>query len=625
MFRMLGPLEIDLGNVCVRPGPTKSRLLLMALLLERNHVMPARRLIELMWDGSAPTSASANLRTYAAALRSALLDPDGSGSRLVARRPGYLLRVATDELDMAVFKREIVRARTMTATGDTRGAAAAYERALRLWRGPADDNLCPGTLLSSRLTSLDEQRLSAVEEHADLRLALGAHAGLVAQLRQLTAEHPLRERLWCQLMRALYAGGDSAGALRAFRSAKEALDVQLGLDPGTELCRIQRMVLSREDTGAGSAERTVIGAGTPDGNPAPVPVPREAPPPAALLVGRSALERRVVEVFNRSTGPLAVGLYGPAGAGASTLAIRIAHQMSDRFPDGQVYLDLGGNIGGRAPITPDAVLRRVLHSLGDDSGGSTAESAARYQRRLISRRLFVLVDNVATMRQVRALIPTTAGCAVLMTGRAVPAADAVLPIEVGPLDQQAAIEMLGRLCGTERLNAEPRAVARLVEFSDHLPYVLHLLGMQLVVHPRWSVQSLVDYLADERHRLAKLRVDGDTASDRLRVGYDLLAGGAPLDRLAARLFALLGRVRPGTVTVRSVCMLLDTAPEDAIVVLDRLVGQHLLVSDGPERYRLAGLMRLVAESLVPGETAAPEAMSEQLPSVTSALSAAPAR
>lgn len=591
MFRMLGPLEIDLGNVCVRPGPTKSRLLLMALLLERNTVMPARRLIELMWDGSAPTSASANLRTYAAALRSALIDPVGASSRLVARRPGYLLRVATDELDMAVFKRELARARTMTA-GDPQGAAAVYERALHLWRGPADDDLGPGTLLSSRLASLDEQRLSAVEEHTDLRLALGAHAGLVAQLRRLTAEHPLRERLWCQLMRALYACGDSAGALQAFQAARAALDVQLGLDPGAELCRIQRMVLSRENMGTESTGHTVI-------RPVPVPVPREIPPPAALLVGRAAVERRVVEVFNRSTGPLAVGLYGPAGAGTSTLAIRIAQQMIDRFPDGQVYLDLGGNIGGRTPVTPDVVLHRVLRSLGDDPGGSTAELAARYQRRLTGRRLLVLADNVATMRQVRELIPTTAGCAVLMTGRSVPVADAVLPIEVGPLDQQAATEMLGRLCGPERLSAEPRAVARLVEISDHLPYVLHLLGMQLVIHPRWSVQSLVDYLADERHRLAKLRVDGDTARDRLRAGYDVLAAGAPVDRLAARLFALLGRLRPGPVTVLAVCALLDTGPEDAIVVLDRLVGQHLLVSDGPEHYRLAGLMRLVAESLVP--------------------------
>jgi len=226
-FRILGPLEVLEGGrpLAIRRG--KDQALLAYLLLHANEVVSSSRLIDVLWDERPPPTAPKALQNVVSSLRRQLGD-----GRLVTRDPGYVLRVEPGELDLATFEKLAREGRA--------------DEALELWRGPPLLELHEERFADDTRRRLEEQRLAVLEARIDADLGAGRNSGIVAELEELIREHPLRERLYGQLMLALYRAGRQADALETFRRARRTLSEEVGLEPGPQLQDLERRVLQQD-------------------------------------------------------------------------------------------------------------------------------------------------------------------------------------------------------------------------------------------------------------------------------------------------------------------------------------------------------------------------------------------
>jgi DNA-binding SARP family transcriptional activator len=236
-FRLLGPLEIVERDRSLALGAGKQKALLAILLLNANEVVSTDRLHDELWGESPPATAAKSIQLYVSRLRKEL----GEG-RLVTRPPGYVLTVEPHELDAARFRRLVGEARNI----EPERAARKLREALDLWRGRPLADLEYEPFAQPEIARLREARLAALEQRIDADLAAGHHAALVGELEGLVSEHPLRERLWAQLMLALYRSSRQAEALEAYRAARRSLSEELGLEPGTELKQLEQAILTHD-------------------------------------------------------------------------------------------------------------------------------------------------------------------------------------------------------------------------------------------------------------------------------------------------------------------------------------------------------------------------------------------
>jgi DNA-binding SARP family transcriptional activator/pimeloyl-ACP methyl ester carboxylesterase len=246
-FRVLGPVEVIHGGQACAVGGARTRGVLAMLLLNANRVVSADRLAAELWPDLGPAKAAANLQVRLAQLRRALRSA-GEADRLVTRPPGYVLAVTVNELDLLRFEQLAAAGRAALADGDRAAAARLLDDALALWRGPALADLGDPLFAVTERARLADARLGAVESRMDALLACGRHQETVAELEELTAEHPLRERFWAQRLLALYRCGRQADALRAYRDVRTVLVGQLGIEPGPELRQLEARIL-RQDSG----------------------------------------------------------------------------------------------------------------------------------------------------------------------------------------------------------------------------------------------------------------------------------------------------------------------------------------------------------------------------------------
>ncbi len=234
-FRILGPLEVRDGERVLPLGGARRRAVLGLLLLDANRVVSVDGLVDGVWGNSPPASAQASLQNHISRLREEL------GDRLATRAPGYVLRVAPDELDFDRFRRLVEEA-------DGADAALAAERlreALSLWRGPPLADLA-GEPAGLAAAHLGELRLAALQDRIEADLALGRHAALLPELEELVRREPYRERLRRQLILALHRSGRQADALEAYTAARRVLVDELGTEPGRELQELHRSVLRQD-------------------------------------------------------------------------------------------------------------------------------------------------------------------------------------------------------------------------------------------------------------------------------------------------------------------------------------------------------------------------------------------
>ena len=245
-FRILGPLEVIDGDRAVTPSGAVQRALLAILLLHVNRVVSGDRLSDLLWGDHPPASGATALQVRISQLRKGLGE---GGAVIVTRAPGYLIRLDPGQLDLHRFERLVERADRDLAANDPASAAAALQEALAQWSGQPLVDFTYAPFAQAAIGRLEELRLAALEKRVEADLALGRHAALIAELRSLTDEHPLRERLRAQLMLALYRAGRQAEALAEYQAGRRVLVEELGIEPGPDL---QRARAGDPQAGAGA-------------------------------------------------------------------------------------------------------------------------------------------------------------------------------------------------------------------------------------------------------------------------------------------------------------------------------------------------------------------------------------
>ncbi|GIG94385.1 SARP family transcriptional regulator [Plantactinospora mayteni] len=595
-LRVLGPLEVWHAGASVSLGGPRQRAVLAALLVRANDVVTAQYLTEVVWE-TPPASPESNIRTYVAGLRQRLHQAGADGSRLVTEAGGYLFRVFPGELDMQTFSQLIDRARQAQDEAELARAAECYQQALGLWRGNPLDGLPVGARLWAELARLEERHLSAVEQHATTRMALGEHDGVIGELRRLVLQHPFRENLWSRLMLALSGAGRPAEALQAFQDARRVLRDELGAEPGRELQDLHQRILRQEAVAPPPVPRAAPPAG-------PVTVPRQLPADVRGFAARAA-ELARLDAILASTGehgtavPVCV-VSGTAGVGKTALAVHWAHRVSDRFPDGQLYVNLRGFDPTGATMSPAEAVRGFLDALAvrpDRIPASPEAQIGLYRSLLADRRMLVVLDNARDIEQVRPLLPGAPGSLVLVTSRnhltGLVAAEGAHPVTLDLLTVADAREMLARRLGTDRVTGEPQAVDEIIASCARLPLALAVAGARADTHPGFPLGALARELRDVRAGL-DVFVIGDAATD---VRAILSWSYRTLSPAAARLFRLLG-LHPGPDTAAPAAASLAGLPPHRVrLLLAELARAHLVVEHAPGRYSFHDLLRAYAAEL----------------------------
>src|SRR5215467_12911191 len=448
--------------------------------------------------------------------------------------------------------------------------------------------------------SWEEERLDAAMAWAQAKLRIGRPDEVIGPVRELVANHPLKERLIGVLMRALAAAGRDAEALECYAIARSRLVEALGAEPGRELQGVHLAILKGERPAVPKGEGPVAGSAS---RSAPLPVPAQLPPDVRGFTGRhdelGELDRLFIEAGDQSTAVVISAVAGTAGVGKTALAVRWAHRVRDRFPDGQLYVDLRG-YGPDRPIPAGKALARFLTDLGvagRDIPLDVDDRAARYRTEINGRRMLVVLDNAASVEQIRPLLPGTRSCSVVVTSRDILPGLVALHggrrLELGLLPHPDAVTLLHKLIG-DRVEAEPEAAGTLAAQCARLPLALRVAAELVIARPTTPLADLVRELADQAQRLHRLDAGGDPRA-AVRVVFSWSYKHLPAD--AARAFRLAG-LHPGSdLDIYATAALTNTTLDGAKRALGILTRAHLIHLTGPGRYAMHDLQRAYAADL----------------------------
>lgn len=596
-FCVLGPLVVRVDGVPVPVPAGKQRAVLAALLLGANRTVSLDELAETLWGEDLPLSARVSVQNYVMRLRKAL--GEGCGARISTGANGYVLRVEAGELDLHRFE-ELLGA-AWTAARDERWQQAADDAtaALALWRGDALADVASDVLAARETPRLAELRLQAQVTRLDAELHLGRHTEVIGELRQLTGAHPLREHLHALLMLALYRDGRQAEALAVYHIARRALLDELGTEPGSELQELNQRVLTA-DPALWAQDPTTDSAADSD-----AAVPRELPPLASHFTGRESELKRLTELLDRAAdqapGTVVISaIGGTAGVGKTALAVNWAHQVADRFPDGQLYVNLRG-YDPQQPLSAADALAFFLGSLGvpgPEVPAEDEERAARYRSLLAGKRVLIVLDNASSAEQVRPLLPGSAGCMVLVTSRdmlaGLVARDGAVRLDLAMLSAAESLELLRALVG-RRVDAEPAAAAALVALCAQLPLALRVAAELASARPTATLADLTSELASHERRLDVLDAVGDP---RTAIRAVFSWSYRNLEPAVARAFRLLS-LHPGSdLDVYALAGLTGATLAQARYVSDMLVRASLVEQAKDGRFALHDLLRAFGRDLV---------------------------
>jgi DNA-binding SARP family transcriptional activator/Tfp pilus assembly protein PilF len=619
---VLGPVRAWRGDAELELGAPRRRAVLGLLAAQANQVVSRDELIDGIWGEDLPASAVNALHVHVARLRAAL-EPGRArrapGQLLLASKQGYLLRLAPGQLDAELFAQRLAAARELRAAGDLAGAERSFAAALRLWQGAALAGI-PGPWAEILRSGLAEQRLTATEEHLETALALGRHAQAAQQLVELVQAHPLRERFSGQLMVALYRCGRQADALAAFAAARRVLVGELGIEPGPQLRELQARILAA-DPGLDLVAQSQAGR-----VPAPEkdrPVPAQLPGDVTAFTGRAdelaELDLLLAETTARTsqqgqagvsgemaappTGVVIAVVSGTAGVGKTALAVRWARQAAGSFPDGQLYVNLRGYDPGQ-PVPPEDVLAGFLRGLGmagPDIPPGEDERAAAYRSLLDGRRVLVVLDNAASVEQVRPLLPGCPSCLVVVTSRdslaGLVARHGARRVDLDVLPLGNAIGLMRALIGA-RVDDEPLAAAALAGHCARLPLALRVAAELAAANAGSLLDELARELADEQRRLDLLDAGGD---GRTAVRGVFSWSYRHLPAAAARAFRMAGLTLGPHFDAYAIAALTGVTDPQAKDVVALLARAHLVYPAGAGRYGMHDLLRAYARQLAAAE------------------------
>jgi DNA-binding SARP family transcriptional activator len=506
-FSLLGPLEVRSAAGPVMAGPLKQRIALAILLCHANKVVPVADLSDAIWGTDTPRTAHKNLQVHISLLRGILFPVDGA-KRLAYRYPGYRIQVGPAELDVLEYQQKVRDGRAAARHGDIQLAAVTLHSALRLWRGDALADLASVPAVGAEAIHLNNHRAAVYEDWAEAELQLGNHALILEEIEEMVRRHPTRERLRRVQLLALSRSGRHVEALAEYDDLRVTLSREFGLEPSGALQHLYQAILSGDPVARPpSPAAAALAAGPGDVIPHFSQLPRDADD----FTGREEELSALVAAMSKATASrvkVAV-IGGPPGVGKTTLAVRAAHQLTDRFPDGQLFISMRMPSG--RPRTALDALGQLLHMAGLDGPlpRQLEERAALYRAFMAERALLLLIDDVSDPATARWLLPGTGRSGVLVTSRRqLLALDATHHLEVRPFSADEAARLLAQMIGQSRIAAERPAVDLVATRCGGLPLAIRIVGTKLRLQPHLSLALLASRLADERRLLDTLEIGG---------------------------------------------------------------------------------------------------------------------
>lgn len=592
---LLGPVTLMVDGRNVSAGRPLQRAVLTALAIRCPNVCPRTELITMLWGDRPPASAAGNVQTYIANLRRAL-EPDRPRNRpstvLTTAASGYQLRLAPDVVDAHRFTARADAGFGLYADGHDDAAITEFEAAMRCWRGPAFTDV-PGPFARTQRNWYTERVLDVLEAWSTAKVRLAQYDDVVEPLRQATTKYPLRERLALNLIEALAGCGHTAEALAVCAQSEWLLSGELGIEPGPEFAALRARLL-------GHAVPSPVWRSAPETPTAP-PKPAQLPHDVSSFVGRSrelALLHRLASADpDDYTAPRVAVLHGEGGSGKTALATHFGLRIADRFPDGQLYVDLRGFGPDQQPMTAEEALAILLRAVGVPAENVPPRLDQRqgYLRTLLAdTRTLLVLDNAASAAQVRPLLPGSDGCFVVITSRqrlgGLVVSEGAVPIPVGVLSEREALELLSEVIGRDRVERERQAARRIAAICGLLPLPLRIAAERAAMRPQHKLAELAEELADEEQRLDVLssHCDGETARTLFSWSY------AALSPESARVFRVLGAFPGPEISIDTASALsgLDYCATRRTV--RELVEWHLLEEHLPGRFRFHDLLRIYA-------------------------------
>lgn len=613
MFRLLGPIELDRPDGPVDLGPAKQRCLLACLLLTPGRPVPVETLIDRVWGDRPPRQARNVLATYITRLRQALHGA-GCGPEVFRLRHafgGYLAECEPDLIDVHVSRGLIAAARS---GDDPEAGVGLLDRALAGWQPVALAGV-PGQWAERVRDGLRRERTDALAAWAELSLSTGAASAVVERLRPEFAQRPAAEELAGPLMTALHRAGLGAQALECYVQLCQALREELGVRPSPRLQVLHVQILQerpvpedgpqpQERPDADGSSRPEPGgaapAGTAEGGPPPgahPPVPAQLPAAVPDFTGRADqmqhLDALLADAVAEQRSSLVISaIGGTGGVGKTALAVRWAHRVAERFPDGQLFVDLHG-FGAGPPVRPVDALAGFLRALGVPGERipiDVDECAALYRSRLAGRRTLIVLDNAASAEQVRPLLPGTPGCLVVITSRdrlgslVATHGARYLPLDV--LTEDEALDLLRRTLGTSRVGPGSGAT-ELARVCGYLPLALRIAAAHLAGIPTQSIRAYLTQLAASGP-VDSLSIAGDPDT-AVRATFD--TSYTRLHPEQQRVFRLLSLAPGPDIGVPAAAVLTGIGVAAAQLLLDQLAAAHLITQPTAGRYAMHDLLR----------------------------------
>ena len=592
--RILGPVEVFVSGRPVDLGGSRVRRLLALLVADGDSVTSFDRISDVLWTDP-PRSVRQQVHNVVRLLRVSLAEA-GPEVSVVTVGTGYRLEVPRSSVDMWRFRDHVLEAERSQALGRIEEALYSLEAALAQWRGEPFSGLDGRERLDALATTLTEERLTAAERLAELRISSGDASSPTDYLHRLMLEYPFRESLRALYMRSLHLRGRQADALTVFNEGRQLLAEELGLDPGPQLRAAHSEVLG----GGQQAQH-----GVPDDRVTPHPKPAaetEAPGPIAQagrflprdileFTGRGEELRLLADSIRRSSGKALVisAIDGMGGVGKTTLAIHLAHQVADSFPDGQYYIDLLGFNVAADPMPPIQALGLLLRDSGvppERIPSDLTGRSALWRAQLAGRRAILVLDNAADAAQVRPLLPGSPQALVLVSSRRrLSSLEGSTGLSLDVFPQADALTLFSLIVGPGRTNAERDAAAKVVSLCGCLPLAIQVAAARLRDRPAWSVAYLAEQLQEQRARYRVLSSGDRNVMSVLSWSYHHLTG------VQRRVFRLLHLIPGPDFDVPVVAATADLSLDEAAACLEELFESNLVRQRSPDRYQLHDLIR----------------------------------
>ncbi|MFC0435361.1 AfsR/SARP family transcriptional regulator [Kutzneria buriramensis] len=573
---LLGPLQAfgDDPRVDLAPAAQKVRQTLALLVLRAGQVVRFEHLMDELWDGDSPASALTAMQTYVYQLRKrfSLGNPRSGGAvrpagpQLVTVDSGYQLSLPAEHVDGLRCEPLLARARAEFGDGDFARARDTAAEALRLWRDDALVDVRKGPVLTAEAARLKELRAGAQHLRIESDLHLGRHHEVLDELASMAGREPTDERAQGNLMTALYRMDRRAEALQVYRRARERIASELGLDPSPQLQALHTAVLTSDEALLRPAGRlTAVRAAT--------RAPRHLPAPRERLVGRADQLARLTAALagrSRADRPVAVVGGGP-GTGKSELCLHAAHQVSGHYPDGRLYARLRDGAGQRVPSAE--ILRSFLRGLGateEQLRLGTTDLSLLFRTWTADQRVLVVLDDVCDARDLTPLLPSGAGCGVIIgSRRRLFVSSSAVHVELGGLSFEDCLRLLASSVPTHRITMNPDGLQRLVRLCWGLPGALFAVASQLRRRPHWTARQATAWV---------LASDSDPLG--VRAGFDRTLATLPAESRPLA-YALLSPGAADRLTPALVAAALRIGDQQAEDLLEELAESYLVRAQQP--------------------------------------------